>query len=179
MTLGTVIIDGESGTVVKDKNVVEKIVFTYLILQDVNSENIAEEIKTIAELKTVQSELNTLSEIFSSLIPYLRSSDADKVKNFERTIVQLDKSFSPFITLQEEYVNIEKDVLSGNKSFENADKLFKLSKQSINQAEEFKSVMMDFLNDMNTFFDIFIDNANYYGVNKNEILSSIKKCIIS
>jgi len=172
MTFGTVIIDGESGTVVKDINIVENIVFTYLILADISSESIAEEIRSIAEMKTTQSELDGLSEVFSTLIPYLRSEDVAKVRNLEKTIGQLGKSFSSFINVWEDSINVEKDVLSGNKSFENADKLFKLTNQTITQSEDLKSAFIDVTNDMNVFYDIFIDNANYYRVNKNEMMKA-------
>ncbi|MDV0446729.1 hypothetical protein MsAg5_05810 [Methanosarcinaceae archaeon Ag5] len=172
---GTLVVNGEDGTIVKDTDTIRKIVFTHFMLQDITSDSVASDISNLTESKKDEQEFGSIGQTMKRLLPYLKTEDEEKVKGLISSFSKLEADFQKMNQIDEETIKIEKDVVGGNKSYENAKKISDQYQKAIDIGNEFMDDFKNAVNQMNAFYDIFIDNSNYYRTNKNEWIEDKKE----
>ena len=125
---GVIIIDGISGNS-SDLETARKIAFTHYVLGDITFENTAEMTIRITELRRViretQEAQNELKRIMT--FPHWTAAERNEMRELEIILPDLIMSYTNFMHHMEQALTIERDVLNGSKTYENAIKRMEIS----------------------------------------------------
>ena len=118
---GTIIIDGISGES-SDIETARKIAFAHYVFGNITAENTAETARNITEYRQIIRELqegqNEISRLAAS--PRLTAAERNELREIEVIFTNMTVSFTSFVAHMENALAIERDVLNGSRSYENA-----------------------------------------------------------
>ncbi|WNY25562.1 hypothetical protein MsAc7_11140 [Methanolapillus millepedarum] len=166
---GVLVIDGETGEVVKDSETVQKISYTNFYLKNVTQEYISG-LNISAQVYKASSDFcNKQADLFKKEIPTLKDGDRQKLGTIAQSYQEAGTAYGEMATLYGEVAVVASDVVSGNRSYENAMKL-------TGQMDELEKILIKLgtaydhvIADMNIYFDILIENPEAYRVNKTQM----------
>ena len=138
---GIIIIDGMSGKLVKDLNITEKIAYTHCALNGTECVPIEETAKYASELRQISKEMKDRNAEINKLLQQgsadLNSTEKKQLNDRSQALTKSDMSLTNIANDFEQLVIIRRDMLSGNKSYENAEKIMKTVSEMNKNINEF------------------------------------------
>ena len=155
---GVIVIDGMSKELIKDLNIIEKISYTHCVLngtEGISNEKIAQYASELRQISKEMKDWNTeINKTLQQGSADLNSTEKKQLSDRSQALTKFEISLTNVANGFDRFVTIKKDVLNGNKSYENAEK------------------MMNTVSEMNRNIDDFIlstkglESAIYEDLNK-------------
>ena len=147
-TTGVVIVDGISGNLVDNTDTARKISYTHNVLKDIDSSSVSSDAQDAADFRQLSKEMRDLNdEIDKNQLTtsiYLNESEKQQMRDLSRVIVKMEISITNFANTLDKQVIAERDVLNGNKSYENSVKITNGYKEMARNADELIPIFKEF-----------------------------------
>ena len=137
---GVMFIDGTYNEPITDKATEEKIAYTHYALKNLDSASLTQIEQASSELQNFKAMIKNLNSYVNENKQAIASLDSSEQNKINDTVNALNKMDNPTTVLADkfdEYVVIGKDVLNGNKSYDNAKKIMDMTNGMSKNLDEF------------------------------------------
>ena len=166
---GVLIVDGENGEIVTDKNVAEKISYTRAYFENVTPENLAaynisKDIYTASAIVCKQR-----ADLFKNEIPLYNADEREKLGTIVQSYQETADLFEELAKFFEKNGAVQVDIMSGNASYENAMLLTSQVKEFEEILQKLDKAYDKIMADTNTYYDVLINGAAVYNLNATQL----------
>jgi hypothetical protein len=166
---GVLIVDGESGEIITDKEIAEKISYTRAYLENVTPENLAA-YEAVRETYSVSAAIcRQKAELFRNEIPLYKADEREKLGTIVQSHIDAANVYDEMATLFEDVIKTQTDVVSGNASYENAVILANQMKDYEEDLQNLGKAYDKVMADTNTYYDVLINGAVAYNLNATQL----------
>lgn len=152
-TNGVIIIDAETGKVVKDKEIVEKIALThYIFFGGYSREWIESYEMDSAYYKTREGIMNENIKTIKESIKVMNNTT--KLDNYLTITEVMKETYSDLSVCRDKQVDVAKKINAGEASYENAVIVVALKKEFITLTETFLENMKEYRKQVNVYYDL-------------------------
>lgn len=163
---GVLILDAENGEIVKDENIWDKITFTHYYLYNVTNESIAGYNISAETFKSSVLVCEQKAELYKKELQYYKEGHRNQISPIVDSYAEAAELFGKMAVLCEEHVIVQSAVVNGDRSYENAMILYDYISDYEKILYELDPVYDEIGELTDVYYDILIENANYYQVNK-------------
>jgi hypothetical protein len=166
---GVLIVDGESGEIITDKIIAEKISYTRAYLENVTPENLAA-YEAVRETYSVSAAIcRQKAELFRNEIPLYNANERQQLGTIVQSYTDAANVYDEMATLFEDVIKTQTDVVNGNASYENAIILAKQMKDFEEDLQNLGKAYDKVMADTNTYYDVLINGAATYNLNATQL----------
>ncbi len=163
---GVLILDAENGELIKEADTIEKISYTVWYLNNVTPEIIPAYNVTIDTYQKSAIRLNETAKALEQEARFMTEGDKKRVNDAAEAYKNMAVLIEEYADMLSNTIPIMEDIISGNRSYENAVKLAeendKVEKVIIKMDPAYDNV----IENMNMYYDILIEKSSTYRLNK-------------
>ncbi|MDY0266107.1 MAG: PGF-CTERM sorting domain-containing protein [Methanimicrococcus sp.] len=166
---GILVLDAETGDIIKDKNIAEKVAYTHYYLWNVTDKYITDTENAIDVYKLSAVVCRQKSDMFKSELPAYKDADRKKVEQSVNAYSEVAGLWDQKASVMEEMIPILKDITSGNKSYESAMIITKKIDEFEKTLNSISTAYDKISESTDIYCDVLIANSNLHAMTNQQV----------